>query len=197
MSKLNELKSHLKRGEVYRRSDLAKWSNAVDRHLKQLVENDELTKLNGGLYYYPKKSAFGNAPADDRLLVKAFLKDDRFLITSPNLYNALGVGTTQLYNKTIVYNHKRHGTFKLGGRTFDFRQKPDLPRSLSTEFLLVDLMNNLDTLAENSSVVEERVREKAQSLDNSALTKAVRYYGKVGTKKFFAQMLPENGPVHG
>jgi hypothetical protein len=34
------------------------------------------------------------------------------------------VGTTQLYDKTVVYNHKRHGNFSLGGRKFDFRVKP-------------------------------------------------------------------------
>ena len=34
------------------------------------------------------------------------------------------VGTTQLYDKTVVYNHKRHGSFSLGGRKFDFRVKP-------------------------------------------------------------------------
>jgi hypothetical protein len=37
----------------------------------------------------------------------------RFLLTSPNAYNTLGVGTTQLYDKTVVYNHKRHGHFML------------------------------------------------------------------------------------
>ena len=57
------------------------------------------------------------------------------------------VGTTQLYDKTVVYNHKRHGNFSLGGRKFDFRVKPSLPRTLSREFLLVDLVNNLDWLS--------------------------------------------------
>ncbi|RYG31935.1 hypothetical protein EON81_21775, partial [bacterium] len=41
-------------------------------------------------------------------------QDNRFLVTSPNAYNTLGVGTTQLYNKKTVYNHKRHGNFTLG-----------------------------------------------------------------------------------
>ena len=60
-----------------------------------------MKKLRGGLYYYPKQSAFGEVPADDYNLVRAFLKDDRFLLTSPNAYNTLGLGTTQLYNKRI------------------------------------------------------------------------------------------------
>ena len=91
MSALNELKKHLRPGQVYRRADLLPWSNAVDRHLKQLVEEGTLTKLSGGVYAYPKRSRFGTVPADDEKLVEAFLKDHRFLLTTPNAYNALGV----------------------------------------------------------------------------------------------------------
>jgi len=124
MTTLERLKRRLRPGEVYRRADLARWSNAVDRHLKQLVEDGTLTKLAGGLYGVPKATVFGEAPAEDGKLVTSFLRDDRFLVASPNAYNTLGVGTTQLYDKTVVYNHKRHGKFSLGGRTFDFRVKP-------------------------------------------------------------------------
>src|SRR6267154_6590786 len=156
MTKVEELKKRLRPGQVYRREDVARWSNAVDRHLKQLVDEGTLTKLSGGLYAYPKETAFGKAPAEDDKLVETFLKDDRFLLASPNAYNGLGVGTTQLYDKTVVYNHKRHGEFKLGGRKFAFRVKPHFPKSLTTEFLLVDLVNNLDWLAEAKDEVLKR-----------------------------------------
>jgi len=49
MSRLQEIKKHLCPGRVYCREDLATWSNAVDRHLKQLREEGKLTKLSGGL----------------------------------------------------------------------------------------------------------------------------------------------------
>ena len=77
MNKLTELKRHLRPGQVYRRADLAQWSNAVDRHVKQLVDDGTLTKLSGGLYHYPKQTSFGAAPADDEKLVQAFLQDHR------------------------------------------------------------------------------------------------------------------------
>src|SRR5580704_16385104 len=146
MTKAQELKKHLRPGQVYRRQDLAQWSNAVDRHLRRLQDDGTLKKLAPGLYLYPRETAFGKAPADDAKLVETFLKDRRFLLASPNAYNRLGVGTTQLYDRTVVYNHKRHGTFSLGGRTFDFRMKSSFPRTLSSEFLLVDLVNNVDRL---------------------------------------------------
>lgn len=194
MSKtLNEVKKHLRPGQVYRRADLLHWSNSVDRHLHQLLEDGTLNKLSHGLYHCPKKTAFGDAPADDHKLVEAFLKDHRFLITSPNAYNTLGVGTTQLYNETIVYNHKRHGRFKLGGRMFDFRRKP-FPKSLSEEFLLVDLMNNLGVLAENQEAVVERVKKKVGLMDMKALQKAASEYGSVKTKKMFDKMVASRPP---
>jgi hypothetical protein len=196
MTKLQEFKKHLRPGRVYRREELAQWSSAVDRHLKALLDDETLTKLAGGLYLYPKKTVFGKAPAEDDKLVAAFLKDRRFLLASPNAYNNLGVGTTQLYNKTVVYNHKRHGDFPLGGRTFEFRLKPSLPRTLSKEFLLVDLVNNLDRLAESKQDVLARVKERAASFDVPRLQRAARDYGNVKTKKFFSQALKANMAPH-
>ena len=103
MNTLENFKKYLKLGQVYRRSDLAQWSIMVDRHLKQLVEDGTLQKMAQGLYYYPEKASFGDIPPRVEKLVGAFLKSNDFLLTSPNFYNCLGVGTTQLYNKQVVY----------------------------------------------------------------------------------------------
>lgn len=183
--KLDALKARLKPGHAYRREDLTRWSNAVDRHLKQLVADGTLTKMSGGLYYRPRQTVFGEAPAADEELVRRFLKDWRFLLASPNVYNRLGVGTTQLYDKTVVYNHKRHGVFSLGGRTFEFRAKPAFPNKLTREFLLVDLVNNVDQLAENKDDVLDRVKQQAALCNRARLHKYAYAYGKVRTKKFF------------
>jgi hypothetical protein len=189
MTRLEQLKRHLHPGRVYRRADLSEWSKSVDRHARELVEQGVLQKLCNGLYYYPKVSVFGRVPADERELVRSFLKEDDFLLTSPNDYNTLGLGTTQLYNRRVVYNHKRHGQFTLGGMPFEFRRKPRFPRRLTEEFLLVDLLNNLTELAEDPTVVRERARVKAKELDATRLRRAARDYGKVATRKFFEHAL--------
>jgi hypothetical protein len=196
MAKLDQLRKHLKAGHAYRRAELERWSTSVDRHLKQLVESGDLKKLSGGLYACPKETVFGPAPASDEKVVRAFLKDDRFLLTSPNAYNSLGVGTTQLYDKTVVYNHKRHGEFSLGGRKFDFRVKQHFPRSLTQEFLLVDLVNNLDQLAEAKDEVLKRVMERATLSDRQRFRRAVRNYGSEKTRKLFQRMLSASGGLH-
>lgn len=196
MNAVEKLKDRLEPGAVYRRADLESWSNAVDRHVRQLTEDGALMKLSGGLYYHPKMTAFGPLPADDATLIRAFLKDGRFLLMSPNLYNALGLGTTQLYNETVVYNHKRHGVFKLGGRTFRFVMKPHFPRKPTPEFLLVDMVNNLDQLAEDKTQVLEQVRRKVASMDRRALSNAVRNYAGVRARKFFASLFKRDRLEH-
>jgi hypothetical protein len=188
MNRLVLFERNLKPGNVYRRSDLEKWSKSVDRDARVLVNKGVLTKLKNGLYYYPKKSTFGEVPPEEKELVRSFLKDNNFLLTSPNVYNSLGLGTTQLYNTVVVYNHKRHGKYKLGGRTFDFRRKYSFPKKLSNEFLFVDLMNNLNQLAEDQESVKEHVSERALDLDKDSLLKNADKYGKVATKNFFQSL---------
>lgn len=189
MSRLDQLKKHLRPGRVYRREDLAQWSKSVDRHARELLEQGVLTKLRSGLYYYPETSVFGQVPPDDAELVKSFLREDDFLLTSFNAYNSLGVGTTQLYNQSIVYNHKRHGVFTLGGRTFEFRRKPRFPKKLTQEFLVVDLLNNLQELAEDEDSVRARALAKLQQLSAAAVRRAARQFGKVSTQKLVEQAL--------
>jgi hypothetical protein len=177
------LAGELQAGRVYRREELARLSNAVDRHLRELVSTGKLQKLAQGLYHAPKQSSFGPLPPDDDQLVRGFLRDKEFLVFSPSSYNAVGLGTTQLYNRTLVYNHKRHGVFRLGNRQFDFRVKPRFPKELSREFLYVDLLNNLEELAEDRDVVLSQARSKLSSFDMGQLQEAVESYGNMATRK--------------
>lgn|SRR6185312_315806 len=192
MVKADTLKKHLRPGHVYRRAELAQWSNAVDRHLAMLLDEGSLQKVSTGLYYYPGQSVFGTTPPEESRLIQSFLKDDDFLVTSPNMYNALGAGTTQLYNKTTVYNHKRHGEFKLGNRTYDFQVKHRFPAKLSKEFLLVDLVNNLDHLSENPADILKNVTDRVREMDRKKLSVTVKRYGNNKTKKILLPVLNEN-----
>ena len=173
----------LRPGHVYRREDLAPLSTAVDRHLQELVSAGRLTKLARGLYYAPRESAFGVVPPADEELVAAFLKDRDFLLFSPSAYNAAGLGTTQLYNRTWVYNRKSHGVFTLGSRQYDFRVKRRFPRRLSDEFLFVDALNNLGELAEDQAAVLARARQRAREMDGTKLKRALEQFGLVATRK--------------
>lgn len=173
----------LQKGHVYRREDLARLSKAVDRHVQELLRAGKLQKLAQGLYHAPKPSNFGPLPPADNEVVKGFLRDNDFLVFSPSSYNTVGLGTTQLYNRTWVYNHKRHGVFKLGNRQFDFRVKPRFPKKLTPEFLYIDLLNNVDELAEDRDAVLHQARTKLNSFDSNRLQQALDNYGNMATRK--------------
>ena len=168
MTKLRDFRNNLKAGEVYRREDLEKLSKSVDRHLKELLEEAVLVKLSQGLYYMPKVSVFGKTPPDETALVTAFLKEKRFLLTSLNAYNSLGVGTTQLFN---------------------FKKRPDFPLKASQEFLLVDLVNNLDQLSEDQNDILERVKKKVVLMNRTQMKRSLTRFGNVKTKKLFMPLL--------
>ncbi len=178
MKNANKLRDSMRLGRVYRRHDLEGFSTAVDRDLKTLVASGEVKKLAAGLYYRPRKNPFGITPPDDRDLVKAFLKTDDFLLTSYNHYNQLGLGLTQVYNTHLVYNHKRSGDFSFGGKRFKFRKVPAYPRRLSKEFLLVDLLNNLRSLPDNTELVLRNLTSRLNEFDQETLRKNLERYGR-------------------
>jgi hypothetical protein len=128
-------------------------------------------------------------PPDDSDMVARFLKDDTFLLVSPNSYNSLGLGLTQLYNTTWVYNHKRHGELKLNGKNFLFKLKSGFPETLSTEFLVVDLLDSLDELAEDSDKVVESFKKNITRFDINELIKMSVNFGSGTTRKLILQTL--------
>lgn len=190
-SKVTPLVRHLRAGKVYRREDLVPYSTSVDRELQQLVAAGRLTKAAQGLYYVPRKSVFGDAPPVEEELLAVFLKDKNFLNFNPSVYNSLRLGTTQLYNKTIVYNHKRHGKFRLGNREYDFRIKHHFPRpgQVTTEYLLVDMLNNFDDLAEDEDQVFAVARRKLSQFDAEKLNKSLQDYGSAATRRLMKSWL--------
>ncbi len=192
---LQSLKQHIQPGGVYRRSDIENWTTAVDRHLHMLTEDGTLQKLSQGIYYAPKKSKFGVSPPTDHSLVERFLKDDTFQLFSPNVYNSLGLGLTQLYNTTWVYNHKRRGIFTLNGRSFLFKLKSAFPTTLSREYLVVDLLNNLNELAEDSEKVLANFIRNINLFDAEELKKMASKYGTGSVRKLIFATL-KNAQVY-
>jgi hypothetical protein len=165
---MKALRQHIKPGHVYRRSDLEYYSSAIDRHLVMLTKDESLVKLSQGLYYAPKSSKFGPVPPDDALLVESFLKDSDFLIIKPNMYNALGLGK---------------GEFKFNGKTFEFKIKSSFPNQLTKEFLLVDLLNNLNELAEDQYQTTTSLSKNLSRFNNDELMRIAQQYGSSNSKK--------------
>lgn len=184
------LLKNLTRGKVYRRDELMMYSKALDRELKMLDMKGALKKVGPGLYHYPKKSRFGFLPPNEKELLSKFLKTEDLLLLSPNWYNTLGLGLTQLSTATKVYNTKRYETLSLAGQTYYFiRPNNGFPKKLSREFLLVDLMNNLDEVGEDKNHLQNRIANKLDDFDKRRLFKLSEKHGKVNTRKFLRGLL--------
>ena len=72
---------------------------------------------------------------------------------------------------------------------FEFRRKPCFPKKMTEEFLLVDLMNNLEQVAEDQQSLVSRVKEKSERLDSKSLKHAAHEFGTVRTRKFFDNVM--------
>ena len=181
-------------GKVFRRKDLAASLPSVDRALGRALKAGLLRRVAQGLYYVPRHTPFGEAPPSEEDLVRSFLDDDYFLLFNPSIYNSLGLGTTQLYRRNVVYNHKRHGVFNLAGFEFDFRDKARFPArdQVSREYLLIDMLNNLDQLAEDTDALLATVRRKLDTFDTARLEKALHDYGSARTRRLFRQWAGEH-----
>ena len=180
---LERLRKHLKPGVVYRRRDLTALSTNLDRHLKELVNEGSLRKLQHSLYLRSESSSFGEAPAGENELLKTFLRSNKFLAYSPNTFNSLGLGTTQLYNVRTVLNQKRHGSFLINGRSYFFHRRLKVPAKLTKEVLVVELLNNLKKLAEDPDELLDSLKSQLSSFDQQSLLTAAKHYGTYSTQK--------------
>ena len=79
----------------------------------------------------------------------------------------------------------------LGGKEFDFRFKHKFPKELSEEFLLVDLLNNLNELAEDREDVLQSVKEKVLKKSKSQMRRTVNAYADERTRTLFNQWMSE------
>ena len=84
----------------------------------------------------------------------------------------------------------------LGGKVFDFHLKHKFPRELSREFLLVDLLNNLNELAEDREVVLKNVKEKVLEESELRMNRSVNAYAGERTKTLFNHWMSEESSVH-
>lgn len=122
-------------------------------------------------------------------MLKSFLKDDHFVVYSFSQFNTLGLGTTQLYNRVIVFNRKRVGEFTLGGRTYLFHRWREAPKQLTPEFLVVELLNRLNELVEDREQVLVNLKKRLVEFNRRKILIAASRYGTLSTQKKLGAMM--------
>jgi hypothetical protein len=183
-------------GRAYRTRDLRPWSANPTRLARRLVDQGKLREAAHGLYYAPLVTRFGDTPATDEELMRAFLGGERFLVTGPPYWNALGLGSTAMFAVTLVYNTRRSGEFRLGGRRFLLR-RVHFPERPSAEWFIVDLLQHHDMAGAGLSELQAGLRAtlRAGRWDRQLLRDMAEAYGTKATLAFVEEALRETGPV--
>lgn len=141
-------------GRVYRTRELRAFTANPTRWAKRLVEQGVLRQPHHGLYYAPVPTNFGLLGPTTAELLRAFLDGDDFLITGPYFWNALGLGTTQMFAVSLVYNRKHTGIMTVGGHRIWFR-RVRFPSPPPLEWFVVDLLHNERHMGEDTSHLDE------------------------------------------
>ena len=179
-------------GRVYRTEDLRRWGKNPSRLAERLVREGVLRRLARGLFVRPKRGRFGEVPPSDEALLRAFLKGEPFLLTGPERWNALGLGSTAVFSRRLVYNTKRSGEFDLGGSKFLLRRVP-FPRSPSAEWFVVDLIENRERVGVSLDEIEEKLSEALADgrFDPERLEDVAREFGTRRTRSLVERAAAE------
>jgi hypothetical protein len=177
-------------GRVYRTRDLARWTANAPRLAKRLVKSGELVQLAHGLFAHPKRSRFGMVPPSDAEILRAFLDDTPFVITGPDKWNQLGLGTTAVFASPLVYNRKRSGEFVLGGRKFHLRRVA-FPESPTPEWYAVDLLEHADQAAAARSDIANSLAHAIATgrFDRDRLRATAEHYASKATSALIASAM--------
>lgn len=133
-------------GRLHRTRELGMWSANAPRLARRLVDEGAPVPLARGLFAHLRPSRFGPVPPRDGEIMRAFLDGAPFVLTGPERWNALGLGTTAGFAVPLVYNTKRSGTFTFGNRRFVLRRVA-LPENPPPEWFVVDLFEHADQAA--------------------------------------------------
>lgn len=181
---MSNLEPTLRPGHVYRTADLLVWGANPTRLAKNLVDKGLLQPLAQGLFVHPRRGRFGTVPPTDKEVLRSFLRGTPFVITGPERWNALGLGTTAMFAVTLVYNVKRSGEFTLGGRRYLLR-RVRFPRRPTPEWYAVDLIENAGMAGVSLNDLEQGLARAVadKRLDQTIL---LEYAAEYGTKRTLA-----------
>jgi len=177
-------------GRVYRTRELGQWSANPPRLAQRLVRNGQLVQLAHGLFAAPRRSRFGAAPPTDEALLHAFLDGGPLVFTGPERWNALGLGTTEVFAAPLVYNTKRSGLFDFRGRRFLLRRVA-FPEAPSPEWFVVDLFENAEKAASAPSELRRALEAalRAGKFDRDRLASMSARYGSRRTQALVNEAL--------
>lgn len=188
-NRLANMLSGMVAGHVYRAREIKGLSKDSSRDLNALLKAELICRAGPGLYYKPRRLAGRAVPANLDSVLQKFLRSDQFLVRYISDFNKLGLGTTQHATVTYIYNHKRSGEIELDGKKYMFVMRK-LPSTQTTEYLLVDMLNNLKNMGEEPRYFLQKLSDTLpkMNLNIDKLLATTEEYGKRWVKRYLRKL---------
>ncbi len=180
----------LESGKVYRTAHLVSWGANPTRLAGRLEREGRLLRLGHGLFYAPVRSRFGDVPPSNNALLDAYFDGTPWVESGPPKWNALGLGSTAMFAKTLVYNTKRTGTVKIGVREFELR-RVGFPVNPPPEWFVIDLLRHSDSVGLDRDDVETRLVEAVEEgrFSRESLAEMAARFGRRSEKDLVRRVL--------
>jgi hypothetical protein len=187
-------KVHLTPGAVFRTAALRQWGDNPTRLARRLEREGLVQRLGHGFFYVPRQTKFGPAPPDEEALLDAFLDGTPYVVTGPTRWNGLGLGSTALHVRPLVYNTRRTGAFTLGRRTFDLRRVA-FPQVLTAEWFVLDLLRHAETVGLDPADLARNLGAALRlgRFDGDRLLDAAQRFGSRADQALVRRLLDEAG----
>lgn len=116
--------------------------------------------------------------------MRAFLDGAPFVLTGPERWDALGLGTSASFAAQLVYNTKRSGEFQLGWRRYLLRRVA-LTKQPSPEWFVVDLFQHAEQAAADRDDLTRALGEALRRgpFDADRLRTFAQEYGSRDTQR--------------
>ncbi len=180
----------LEPGRVYRTRDFARWGKNAPRLARRLEREGRLVRLAHGLLASPTPTAYGPMSPSDQAVLTAFLDGAPFILTGPEYWNPLGLGSTAMFPAALVYNTKRSGLFTFGRQRYRLRRVRFPPRP-TPEWYVIDLIEHADEAGVDVQEIERALayRMAEAQFDAARLSAMAREYGSRATQALVERAL--------
>ncbi|HNX60983.1 MAG TPA: DUF6088 family protein, partial [Spirochaetota bacterium] len=109
---------------------------ALAKTLSRMSKKGQIERLEKGLYYKPKKTAFGPVRPSEREILTAIIKEKKGYITDTAAANAIGA-TTQVSKEIVIASKSYQPPRKIAGLTIRYRRATIQSASASVEVLQI------------------------------------------------------------
>ena len=157
---------------------------ALAKTLSRMSKKGIIERLEKGIYYKPKKTAFGSVRPSEREILSSIIEAKQGYITDTAAANTLGV-TTQLPREIVIASKSYRPPRKIGGLTIRFRRAMIQPVGVGSNppTIILQILDSLriikripDASVDNIiSVIIKQITSLPQSQKKELISCALKY----------------------